>query len=435
MSFLCLNKEQSCESALLMPPSKRTSVLFMAVVLTLLLRLLYGFVVFEHIAEYYSWRQDDEYSDIATTLIRSGKYAFSETSAPTMRRLPAYPLALAGIFAVLGKSPVALRIFQCFLCAITCIVIYYTAREVTTVRVAEMASFMFALYPNSILYSARALPETTYFLFLSIFCFTLVKHFKSRSIWITIASGLSFGLLVLTKSTTVLLPFFLLMLLFSSHYRKRARLVTGRIILIGALGALVLLPWVIRNFQLTGKIIFLSTKGGESLYQGFYFASNLSDGRSGLQIDRDALQEVINYEQKHYVAKGLAVDEYYEDKLAYSLAWAKMSVSPKYTLQIFLRNAFLVWFLNYGRMTTIVSFFVHMPILLLSSYGFLLMLRTNQLTWLKTLPLFLIFAYFNIIHAIWYPHVRFMSPVIGTIAIILSAYSISSLISKFKQGH
>jgi len=408
---------------------KRYGLLALAVALTLLVRLVYGLVVFEHIADRYSWRLDDEYSDIAYTLITSGKYAVSETSPPTMKRLPLHPLILAGVYAVFGRSLVAVRIFQSLLCAITCAMVYLTAREVANERVAGIASLIFAFYPNSILYSARTLSETTYFLLLSIFCLALVRWFKAPGVWTSMASGLSFGTLMLTKSTTVLLPLFLLLTLLSAHYRKRLWRVISGIVLMVFVAALVMSPWVIRNYKLTGRVIVLSTWGGAPFYHGYYLATHLSDGCRGFRLDHEAAKEARHLVRERYTPIGEPIDEYYQDRIAYSLVWERIMARPLYSFWIFLRNMFLTWFLTYGRMTTIVSFFVHVPMLSLAAYAILVMLRRDPCAWIKMLPLGLICTYFNLFHAVVYPHVRYMSPVIGTIVTILVAYGISHLMS------
>lgn len=91
-------------------------VLLLAMGLTVFLRITCGLFIFDHISGRYSWHQDDEYSDIAHTLVTSGKYATSEDALPTMKRMPAYPLILAGIYSILGKSVVAVRVFQALIC-------------------------------------------------------------------------------------------------------------------------------------------------------------------------------------------------------------------------------------------------------------------------------------------------------------------------------
>jgi 4-amino-4-deoxy-L-arabinose transferase-like glycosyltransferase len=411
---------------------KRHALLLLAVTVTLLVRLLYGLVVFEHIADRYSWRQDDEYSDIAYTVITAGKYAVAETSPPTMTRLPAYPLVLAGIYAVFSRSFVAVRIIQSLFCAITCVLIYFTAREATNERVAGLAAFLFAFYPNSILYCARTLSETTYCLFLSIFCFTLVRLFKSPGVWRSVATGLSFGIMMLTKSTTVLLPLFLFLTLLSAYYRKIQWHVIHSIMLFIFVASLVMAPWVIRSYRITDKLIVLSTRGGMSLYQGYYFATHLSSQRSRSQLDHEALLEATRLVRERYTSTGKPIDEYYQDRIAYSLVWEKILARPFYSSGIFLQNLFLTWFLNYGRLTMIVSFFVHIPLLLLAAYAIFVMLRRDDRVWIKMLPLIIVCAYFNLLHCVLYPHVRFMSPVIGTIVTILAAYSILHVISLAK---
>jgi 4-amino-4-deoxy-L-arabinose transferase-like glycosyltransferase len=336
---------------------------------------------------------------------------------------------LAAVFVIFGRSLVAVRIVQCLLCALTCVMVYFTAKEVTNERVAGIASLIFGFYPNSILYSARTLSETTYFFILSIFCLALVRQFKAPSVQTSIASGLSFGMLMLTKSITMLLPPFLALVLLSADYRKRLWPAMVCIIAMMLVAALVLSPWVIRNYRLTGRIILSSTWGGTPFYQGYYFATHLSDGRSGLQLDHDAGQEARRLVRERYTPSGQPIDEYHQDRIAYSLVWERVTTRPLYSFWIFLRNICLAWFLTYGRTTTLVSIFVHVPLLMLAAYAVFAMLRQDRDAWNRVLPLVLICAYFNLLYAVMYPHVRYMSPAIGTIVTIFAAYAISRLIS------
>ncbi len=413
---------------------KQYALLTLAVTLTLMLRLVYSLGVYDHIADRFSWwRVDDGYSNIAHTLITGGKYALSETHPSTMKRLPVHPLFLASVYALFGKSLVAAQIFQSLFCALTCVLVYCIAEKVSNEKIANIAALMFAFYPNSILYSARTLSETTYTLLLGVFCLALVRQFENLTARTSIVTGLSFGLLMLTKSTTALLPLFLSLIFLSAHYRKRLWRVVGSIVLTVFIAALVMSPWVIRNYRLTGKTIVLSTWGGTPLYRGYYFATHLGDGRSNAQIEYAGGLELERLVSERYTPSGQPIDEYHQDKIAYSLVWEKVRARPLYSAGIFLRNVFFTWFLTYGSLTMIVSFFVHIPLLLLAVYAIFIMLRQDHSTGINMLPLVLVCVYFDLIHAVIYPHNRFMAPVVGTIVTILAAYSISHLVQRVKS--
>jgi 4-amino-4-deoxy-L-arabinose transferase-like glycosyltransferase len=403
---------------------RQHGILALAVLLTLLLRLVYGLVIFEQIADRFSWRQDDEYPYIASTLVSAGKYAVSEDSPPTMKRLPVHPLFLAGIYALFGRSALAVRIVQSFVCAATCILVYVTAREVSNRRVAQIAALIFAVYPNSILYSARALSETTCTFLLGLFCFALVRMCKSPRLRTAIAAGIPFDLLVLTKGTAILLPPFLLLALLSRHYRRNLWRMVGSMVLVMLTAALFLLPWSVRNYRLSGKVVVLSTWGGARFYHGYYVATHLAAGHGTTNLDREAAQEARRLIHERYTPTGQAVDEYHEDRIAYSLVGEEIQAMPFHSAWIFLRNLLLAWFLTYGQLTTAVSLLVHVPLLLFSLAGIVIMYGRDRHTWIRSLPLLLVLAYFNLVHAVVYPHVRYMFPAIATVSTILAAYGI-----------
>jgi len=252
----------------------------------------------------------------------------------------------------------------------------------------------------------------------------LVRMFKSPRVRTAIAAGIPFGLLVLTKGTAILLPPFLLLTLLSRHYRRNLWRVVGNLVLVMLVAAVFLLPWTARNYRISGKVVVLSTWGGAPFYHGYYVATHLATGYGSTNLDREAALEARRLIRERYTPTGQAVDEYYEDRIAYSLVWEKIRARPLYSAWIFLRNVPLAWFLTYGRLTTVVSLLVHVPLLFFSLAGIVMMYRRDHPTWIRALPLLLILAYFNLVHAVIYPHVRYMFPAIATVATILAAYGI-----------
>ena len=91
---------------------------------------------------------------------------------------------------------------------------------------------------------------------------------RSRWFWILV-SGIVFGLAALTKPQVVFLPGLLVLFHVFSAERKdklRQHLIKGLAIYFAM--AMVLVPWAVRNTEIFGELVLISTNGGATLLTG-----------------------------------------------------------------------------------------------------------------------------------------------------------------------
>jgi hypothetical protein len=214
------------------------------------------------------------YAQIARNVLEQRVYsAESETPyAPTLIRLPGYPLFLAGVYSIFGHGDnTAVRVVQALIDTATCALIalvafFWEPDEKLKRRSSITALALAALCPFTTIYVATILTETPTMLLAVATCLTATLAFravtqKKALLW-WVATGLLAGIAVLFRPDSGLfalaigLTLVVGMLARSSDIqlskkREEALYRTARTAYLGAVFSLafclVLVPWTLRN--------------------------------------------------------------------------------------------------------------------------------------------------------------------------------------------
>ena len=196
-----------------------------------------------------------------------------EASAPELLRTPGYPLFLAGTYMLDGKTGILIVLLQSGMLILMGWLLFMLLRAFA---IGERTAFAFVtLYlfePLQWLYTLHTMTETVTSLLL-LGLVTLAYCGRGVTTWGRAAAfGLGTGLLVLVKPSALMwLPFLLFILVISSS--------KSRIIKLGiavTCVALVLAPWMARNYLLVGEPI-LSSSSAFNLVRGL---GNREEGSS-----------------------------------------------------------------------------------------------------------------------------------------------------------
>ncbi|NIT35617.1 MAG: hypothetical protein GTN49_03815 [candidate division Zixibacteria bacterium] len=181
---------------------------------------------------------------------------------------PAYPVFLVPFRAVfdLATLPRAVGIAQAILGLGTAALIYLAARRLGGRVAGGVAAFAVLFHPYMAFFGSRVLTET-----LSIFLFALFLSLyldENAGPYKLGAAGAVMALAALTRAVFLYLGILACVCLL---FRKRGEPWRKRVINAGvAAGALVvvLAPWTVRNFALSGRLIPVTDVSGRILYQG-----------------------------------------------------------------------------------------------------------------------------------------------------------------------
>ncbi|MEO8992696.1 MAG: glycosyltransferase family 39 protein [Nitrosospira sp.] len=226
--------------------------------------------------------------------IANGK-GYSEDGNPTAYWPVGYPGFLGVLFYLFGQDQLVGQLANLLMAAgIFFLQLELTRRIFRNELAARFGILLLTIYPNHIAYTSFILTEV-YFTFLLLLG---VYLYISRRDWLWIfLSGLVFGLATLTKPQILFLPGLLVLFRVFSREEKHSlneHLVKGFVIYLVIIA--VLTPWAIRNSQVFGEVVLISTNGGATLLTGNNPSAN------GGYVENDALVAQRNFSVSDQVA-------------------------------------------------------------------------------------------------------------------------------------
>ena len=197
---------------------------------------------------------------------------FGAQTGSTAWEPPLYPYLVAGVFRVFGiysrPSAFVLLAINSAFSALTCIPIFLVARRIFSEKVAVGAAWAWALLPNVMFWSTRAVWETSLAGLLLASIVWMALRLKNPEGWL---SWLQFGLLwgITALSSTSLLSFLPAAGLWTWYRRARAhKRSVGGIVLASAVFLACITPWILRNHATFGRWIFIRDNFGAELRLG-----------------------------------------------------------------------------------------------------------------------------------------------------------------------
>ena len=186
---------------------------------------------------------------------------------PTMFREPAYPAFLALIYTIFGHNVKFVIAIQILLHALSAMITYYLAKEAFSEKCAALSGMIVAVFPTLANIASYIMSETFFTALLCLCIYLVSKALKKKSGLLFLASGIIFGILTLTKTASLFLPFAMAFPVFLAGRKngigmKRAAYYVAALILPFLL---VVSAWSIRNHNLFATRS-LALRGGEVIW-------------------------------------------------------------------------------------------------------------------------------------------------------------------------
>ncbi len=224
-----------------------------------------------------------EYVRLAENLARH--HLFSLDSAPPFRpdvfRTPAYPLFLAG-FVLLFTNPLLPALLGQL--ALSLCLIWATQRLARELgldqRFAAIAALLVALSPNLAFLATKLVTETLFTLGLILTVLLLNRFRVAGRAHDLVAAGVLGGLLILTRPIATFFPLVIAGYLLYRQLRHRIAPLFAPILPLAA-ATVVVLPWVVRNGQATGRYI-ISTVSERNVY--LYSAASVLASEKSISV-------------------------------------------------------------------------------------------------------------------------------------------------------
>ena len=236
-----------------------------------------------------------DYHKLAVSLATTGSYEYDGVS--TAYRPFAYPALMSLVYLLAGEQPIVVKILQALFDLMSAILLYLIL-EKENERARTIALGLWCFYLPAVLYTNLLFTETI-FTFLLVACCYAVIHYKIGTTKDALLTGGFLGILTLMKPGMLLL----IILLPAALLFARISLRKYSFVLIGA--ALVLAPWVIRNYVVLGKPTII-TNGGINLLIGnnpnatggytVKFPENIfTEAETEIQADESAFRYATEY--------------------------------------------------------------------------------------------------------------------------------------------
>jgi 4-amino-4-deoxy-L-arabinose transferase-like glycosyltransferase len=340
-----------------------------------------------HLDRFYNGNQyADGYEELASSLVSGNGYRFRLDTARTLMREPGYPILLAGMFLVFGKSFAAVKLANMLLALTAAYLVSRIAGKLSSSKVVVLGSpVLFLFHPGTLIAESRGGSEILFTCLLAIFILTVYTAFKSGRWWDYAVSGGVLGLTVLVRSTPILFPIVLLGYLLVFDREARPKKASVRNVCAMSLAMFVVLsPWIIRNYSLTGKFVPTASVVGVSAQTGWYLSTHQPISNQG--VDREAAWErnriahELGYEFRagYYQYFYSSTDEVEFSQRLLKIVIDEYKKSPVLFIKVIGVNLFNFWFGGRTWTSVALNAIVQVPLLVLAIMGIGLAVRQNQ---------------------------------------------------------
>lgn len=197
--------------------------------------------------------------------VEKGKFIHHPLGSFTYRP-PGYPLFLGLIYKALGHSYRAARVIQAVLGASSCSLFYLIGRKLFSKAVGALSALIVAGYSLMVRIPSLLLSETLFIFLLSLFALCALSALEGGGKAMVFLAGAFLGLATITRPVVLpLIPSIFAWFILPGRFR-RERLSNAVLLLLSLL--LTIGPIVVKNYQIHGELIPISTHDGITFWRG-----------------------------------------------------------------------------------------------------------------------------------------------------------------------
>jgi 4-amino-4-deoxy-L-arabinose transferase-like glycosyltransferase len=273
-----------------------------------------------------------------------------------------------------------------------------------------------AIYPGAITTSVLLLSEAPFMplMLLILGALWLANNRPEQAIrWNILAGVMSAVAILIRPSWLLFMPFYYLIRFIFFPQRMRT---TGLAMVAGTSIAVVMLPWWIRNYQVTGHFVLTTLQVGPSLYDGLGpQATGGSD--SGMEFSAEFANQLRND------VKGLALPpgefEYELNRRLANSALETASADPRRTAKLALLKVYRSWWPlpsvvdMPGGLATRFAFAIGMLGILIPA-----IVQLSRRKRLDLFPYIIPVIYFTFLHAVFVGSIRYRQPAVLALIIV-----------------
>jgi len=368
----------------------------------------------------------DMYDKVAKNLADGNGYRFSPDTAPSMMREPGYPVFLSMLFRIFGYGLVPA---QCANLLLSLLVVWGMVRILSRLSkrhsVWLAGSLLFLLHPATIIVESRGGFELLFMALLVWFMVAFLRALDDDRTVSYLLAGAVLGGAVLTRSAPMLFPLALLpyLLLVDRGRTTPYKVARNLAVLVGAM-VVVLSPWIIRNYHLSGRIIPTASVLGISAHSGQYICKHHThvggfhnaDTLGG--AERELLARDMGYDFKpgYYQLFYSTADEIQFSQRLLDRVIDEYRRTPSLFVRCTVSNLYNFWFAGRTANTTRMNLIIQIPYLVLAIAGLYFWIRRGGASTLGPILLFLL--YYEGVHLLILAQARYTVSLVPFLAIL-----------------
>jgi len=371
----------------------------------------------------YAFGDSDGYVHLAGTIAAGEPYQYGSPDLKVFRT-PGYPLLIAPLCWVYGGEPPPMAIRTLNACLGTCAVagVMSLTALLFDFRSAAVAGSLAAVYPGAVSMSVFILAEAPFcpLMLLQLIAWTKAWQSTTRAfVGFAVLAGLAAGLATLMRPSWLLFtPFAVAAALLLAGNRTK-QLQIAAVMLISC--AVVMTPWWLRNYSVTGTFVPTTLQVGASLYDGL---SPTATGASDMQFV-ESFREQLRAEDAAAEPPAVPFEVRLDQRMKQAaLNWAADNPAAAFSLAG--RKLVRMWSplpndANFrGPLLTTVTAIGYLPLLAAAVWGAFRFARRDWPYALCLIPA----VYFTLLHMVFVSSLRYRQPAM-LVLIILAAGAIA----------
>jgi len=366
------------------------------------------------------------YHEFAKSISSGNGYAY-----PAGNLTAYWPVGTPAIYAILyslfGESYLVITIFNLVVGIVTLILMMSLAKQWFNESTAYITGIIYALWPSQIQFTTILASETIFNVFVLLGLFFWYHH--KRTVLINWVLGTVFFVAATyVRPIALLIPFILIGLSFLSNFHFKKLLISSVITVLTM--AILITPWAVRNYNLFGEVVLISTNGGPVFWMG-----NNPDSSGGyMSLPEDLVFESETVRADYF--KEEAIKHIKEEPGIFVKRLAKRFIDYYRS-----ENIGVNWNLEGIKQQNLdktvfplklISSAYWLLLVLLAIYGTVKLVRING--WnnaLTATPIFVLISYNTILHTIIASGDRYHFPIIPFIG-MLAAYALFQIKKSYK---
>ncbi len=296
----------------------------------------------------------DRYDKLAEGLLHFGTLSYYPDPSPTVLRPPLHPLLLAACMAIGSEDyePIAFTM-QAVVHALTVLLAVLLGFHLGGKKAGTLTGLVCAIHPLLLWYSGRLIVETLLTFLFTLVVLVFVRYWQEPSLKRATLVGLAIGVGLWCKA--VFIPILLVFPIFAIARKNPDRQWRDAVAHI-ATAMIVISPWVVRNYALTGRWPVLQALVGYNLVVSDYFIDHATESPLGYAeliygVNATGLRQWIDVQDTSHT---LAWHETERDAVLFRKSADRYRNDPMFLVKKISLNSIWIWILASTPSVTLV---------------------------------------------------------------------------------